>query len=193
MRLAPSPFARLVSLGSFVAAVACTAVTGCATPAVEAPTEPLPPYMGEATERFDDAIDPHAVGLELSSRVDPKNDPRVSARAKASDVVLRAHIQTVTGEAGSGSRSYQIDFKTVERIAGKRPVGDEFRLHVEKTSPSIGIVRSMEGQLVGKTLVIYVKAFARPDGQRDLHFHASADEKELIDAIKNLVLLDELK
>jgi hypothetical protein len=190
LRLAALPLAALIA-----AVAACTVVPGCgpATPSATAPTEPLPPYEGQSLDLFDDGIDAHAVGLELETHVDPKNDPHVRARAKMSDVVLRATIETVTGEAGSGGRSYQLVLKSTERIAGKRPVGDEFTLHVEKTSPSIGIVKSMEGQLVGRKVVVYVKAFGRPDGQRDLHFHASADEPDVVGAVKNAVLLDEMK
>jgi hypothetical protein len=186
-----------VSLACLMATVACPVLTGCVEatfPAAgTAPDGPRPPYAGESLSLFDDAIDPHAVGLELQAKVNPKSDPQVRARALASDVVLRARVATVTGEAGSGARSYQLIFKTVERVAGKHPVGDEFTLRVEQTSPSIGIVRSMEGQLVGKTLVVYVKSFSRPDGQSDLHFHASADEPDLIAAVQNLILANELK
>jgi hypothetical protein len=194
MPLPPRPALKLPAF----ALLALVLATGCAPPAatpVDAPSggEGLPAYAGEDLDLFDDGLDSRAVGLELESQPDPTKDPRFRARSKAADVVLRARIGTVTGAAGSDSRSYQIIFKTVERIGGTHPIGDEFTLHVEKTSPSFGIVKSMEGQLIGKTLVVYVKAFSTPDGQRDLHFHASADEPALVAAVKNTVLLSEMK
>ena len=66
-------------------------------------------------------------------------------------------------------------------------------MRIDKTSPSLGVVKSMEGQLVGKTLAVFVKAFARPDGDRDIHFHASADGADVAAAVKEAVILDEVK
>ncbi len=157
------------------------------------PPSSLPVYGGDAADQFDDAIDAHAVGLELETYASPKNDLRLRARSQTADEVVRARVKTVTGEAGSGNHSYQISFKTLAHLAGKHPLGDEFTVRIDKTSPSLGIVKSMEGQLVGKTLVIFGKAFRRPDGDRDLHFHASADAPDVADAVKEAVILDEVK
>jgi hypothetical protein len=190
--LSASPAAALALVAALSAP--CLALAGCGAAAAQAaPSEPLPPYTPESAQTFDDAIDPHAVGLELEASGNPRNDPRVRARAKACDEIVRARVITITGEASGGSRAYHLILKSVEHLGGKRPVGDEFTLNVDQTSPSIGIVKSMEGQLVGKVFVVYLKAFGRPDGERDLHFHASADEPNVVAAAKNAVLLDELK
>jgi hypothetical protein len=174
--------------------LALGATAACApTSPAGAPSGPLPAYAGEDLDLFDDTIDPHAVGLELDAHIDPKRDPRVRSRVRAADVVLRARIQTVTGEAGAGARSYQIILKSLGQIVGSRPIGDEFTLHIDKSSPSHGIVKSLEGEMVGKTLIVYAKAFARPDGERDLHFHASADEPDVIAAVKTAAILDSVK
>jgi hypothetical protein len=170
----------------------CGLLPGCAPNPAEPSGAQLPPLTPEDAQIFDDAIDPHAVGLELEYG-NPRTDPKVRARARACDIILRARVQTVTGEASGGVRSYHLTFRSVERLGGKRPVGDEFTVHVDGTSPSLGIVRSMEGQLVGKSFVLFLKAFGQPDGERDLRFHASADEPDVIAAVKNAVLLDELR
>jgi hypothetical protein len=176
------------------AGLACfIAACGPAGPDAKAPGASLPPYGGDSADQFDDTIEPHAVGLELENYTVPKNDPRLRARAQAADVVVRARVQTVTGEASSGIRSYQVSFKTVATLASKHPIGDEFTVRIDKTSPSLGIVKSMEGQLVGKTLVVFAKAFGRPDGDRDVHFHASSDSSDVADAVKEAVILDEVK
>ena len=112
---------------------------------------------------------------------------------RLADIVLRARVATVTGESGGGVHSYQISFKTVERLAGKHPVGEEFTVRIDKNSPSLGIVKSMEGQLVGKTLVVFAKAFGRTDGGREIHFHAAADGADIAAAVKEAVILDEVK
>jgi hypothetical protein len=131
--------------------------------------------------------------LELENYTAPKNDVRLRARAQAADVVIRARIKTVTGEAGSGTQAYQLSFKSVAQLAGKRPLGDEFAVRVDRTSPSLGIVKSMEGQLVGKPVVVFAKAFARANGEREIHFHAAADSPDVAAAVKEAVILDEVK
>jgi hypothetical protein len=178
------------------AAFACW-LSGCGGSPAHDPANPpassLPAYRGDVADQFDDTIEAHAVGLELENYSAPKNDVRLRARALAADTVVRARVQTVTGEAGSGAHSYQLSFRTITRLAGKHPLGDEFTVRVDKTSPSLGIVKSMEGQLVGKTLVVFAKAFARPDGDRDIHFHAAADGADVAAAVKEAVVLDEVK
>ena len=136
-----------------------------------------PGLLGAGARQFDDGIDPTPWGS--SSRISP---PPRTIRASGPGRwrrtwSCRARVSTVTGKVSSGNRSYQISFQTVERLAGKHPVGDDFVVQVDKESPSIGIVRTMEGELVGKTLIVFVKEFAH-DGDRDLHFHASADGAE---------------
>jgi hypothetical protein len=178
------------------AALACLAC-GCGgssqgDPATS-PASSLPAYRGEVADQFDDTIEAHAVGLELENYTAPKNDLRLRTRAQAADVVVRARIQTVTGEAGSGAHSYQLSFKVVATLGGKRPLGEEFMVRVDKTSPSLGIVKSMEGQLVGKAVIVFAKAFSRPSGEREIHFHAAADSPDVAAAVKEAVILDEVK
>jgi hypothetical protein len=183
----------LAALATTSALPACGAASGAPSNTGAEVSRKLPAYSGDVADQFDDVIEPHAVGLELENFADPKNDLQLRARAQSADVALRARVTTVTGESSAGSRAYQITFASVERLAGKHPVGDSFTVHVDKSSPSLGIVKSMEGQLVGKVLVIFLKAFARPDGDRDLHFHASADGADTAAAVREAVILDEVK
>ncbi len=187
--------ARLGASWITAAGFACLAwLAGCDSgPNAHAPAAPLPAYGGDNADQFDDTIEAHAVGLELETYAAPKNDLRLRARAQAADAVVRARIQTVTGEMGSGNRSYQLSFRTLAHLAGKRPIGDEFTVRIDKTSPSLGIVKNMEGQLVGKTLIIFAKAFGRTDGERDIHFHAASDSADVAAAVKEAVILDEVK
>ena len=110
-----------------------------ARPAQNASAESLPAFTADAQQVFDDGIDPHAVGLELEYG-NPRTDPRVRTRAQTSDIVLRADaVTTVTGPPGKAGASTRITMKSVERLGGKHPVGDEFTVNVNKTSPSLGI------------------------------------------------------
>jgi hypothetical protein len=191
----PSPWASsvvlpVVSALGVLGLVACTPIDTNA----KAPVDPhAAVYKGTLADQFDDAIESHAIGLELDNYVDPKIDPQLRARAQAADAVARARITTVTGEMESGTRLYQVSFHVVERLGGKHPVGDDFTVRIDKNSPSLGIVRSMEGQLVGKSVDVFVKAFPRADGDRDLHFHATIDSPEAAAAIRDAVILDEVK
>jgi hypothetical protein len=184
-----APAAGLVCVALVALAPFTAGCGGSAGGAASPPPSSLPAYRGENADLFDDTIEPHAVGLELETYASPKNDPRFRARAQAGDTVIRARIKTVTGEGGS----YQLSFKTLAVLGGKRPLGDEFTVRVDRTSPSLGIVKSMEGQLVGKTLVVFAKAFARTDADREIHFHAAPDAAEVAAAVKEAVILDEVK
>jgi hypothetical protein len=177
-----------VALACFLAACA-----GSPAPGAGGPASSLPAYAALDADQFDDTIEPRAVGLALEAYTPPKGDRRLRARAQASDVVVRVRVNTVTGESGGGARSYQVTFESVERLAGKHPLGDEFAVRVDQKSPSLGIVKSMEGQLVGKPLVMFAKAFRGADGEREIHFHAAPDAPDVVAAVKEAVILDEVK
>jgi hypothetical protein len=189
MRLA----APALLFSSLALAAACTPVPSDPATVTAAANAKLPAYKGDLADRFDDGIEPHAVGLALDNYTTPKGDPQLRARAEQADVVLRGRITTVTGQVESGNHIYQVSFHALERLAGKHPVGDDFTVRIDSTSPSLGIVKAMEGQLVGKTLVMFVRNFVRPDGEAELHFHAMPDQPDVIAAVKEAVILDEVK
>jgi hypothetical protein len=186
-------FAAAVLLFGSLALGACTPIATDPAALTAAANAKLPPYKGDLADRFDDTIEPHAVGLALDNYAMPKGDPKLRARAQLADVVVRGRITTVTGQVESGNHVYQVSFHVLERLGGQHPVGDDFTVRFDATSPSLGIVRSMEGQLVGKTLVMFAKKFLRPDGDTEVHFHAMADEPDVIAAVKEAVILDEVK
>src|SRR4051812_43851630 len=127
---------------------------GCGGPGAQSgDTRPLPAYAGHATELFDDAIEPKAVGLELDQTSTPRGDPLLRERAQLSDVVVRARVSTVTGKVEGVDTTYQIGFRVLETLGGKHPVGEEFNVRFAKGSPSSGILKSFEGRLVGKSMV----------------------------------------
>jgi hypothetical protein len=162
-------------------------------PAVR-PTSSLPRYAGDIVDLFDDVIDPHAVGLELEGRTDPRSDPKVRNRSQMADLVARARVTTVTGELDGLEKAYQVGFKSVDHLAGKgTDIGDDFVVRVDKNTPAVGIVKNFEGRLVGKVFVVSVKAFSRMDGERELHFHADIDAPDVVAAVREAVVLEEVK
>ena len=153
------------------------------------PDSPLPAYAAHAAELFDDAIEPQAVGLEFEAPVDPRIDPKFRERAQVSDAILRARVDTVTERGDGPSARYDIAFKVIEKIAGQSPPKDEFTLHILGDNPSSGILRTMQTQLGGKTFVVFVREFARPDGEGEWHFHLSPDAKNVASAARDATAL----
>ncbi len=176
-----------------LASVSCTPMPVAANGADQGHS--LPAYSGPSADEFDDAIEPHAVGLELETYASPSSDPALRKRSEAADLVVRARIATVTGESEAGNRSYELSFKTVERLTSKKdsPIGEAFTVKIDRRSPSLGVLRAMEGQLIGRTLVVFAKEFARADGEHEVHFHAAADSAAVASAVRQAVILEEVK
>lgn len=175
-----------------IVALAC--VVGCGSSRdANAPGRALPTWAGHQVEVFDDTIEPAAVGLDLDKGYSPRGDPMLRERAQLADGVLRVKITTVTAKTDGPDSVYQLGLNTIEKMAGKNPPPAQFTLHVGKTSESHGIMRSFESRLVGKDFVAFVREFARPDGERELHFHLAPDSKDVRAAVGDAVLLGELK
>jgi hypothetical protein len=171
------------SLSSAVFALALL-VGACGGSGANSANRPLPSYAGHATELFDDALEPKAVGLDLEQPTDPRSDPLLRERAQIGDASLRVRVSTVTTKAEETGSKYQIGVVTLEKLAGPYPPAGEFNVVVDKNSPAIGIMKSFEGRMVGKTFVIFIRLFVRPDGDRELHFHLAPDTKPVLAAVK---------
>jgi hypothetical protein len=157
------------------------------------PSRALPAYSGHEAELFDDGIDPKAVGLDYDGALDPRLDTKFRERAQVSDAILRAKVDTVT-ERGEGAQArYDIAFKTLEKLGGENAPPADFTLHIEGTSPSAGIVRTMQTSLGGKSFVTFVREFRRADGEAEWHFHLSPDTKEAVSAARDAMTAFEMK
>jgi len=152
----------------------------------------LPAYAGHATELFDDVIEPRAVGLELNVTSVPRSDPVLRERTQTGDAVVRVRVQTVT-QAGTGrDMVHHLTLETLEQLAGERPPPHEFTVRLDQSSPSAGIVRSLETRLGGKTFIAFVKAFTA-GGERQYHFHLASDTKDVRDAVTESVSMTDFK
>lgn len=152
----------------------------------------LPPYGGHAAELFDDAIEPRAVGLELEQGSVPKRDPILRERTQLADSIALVTVTTVTSKHEDSGASYSLGFRVQQRLFGSHPPPDELTVAVGKNSPSVGLVRSLESRIVGKRFVVFLREFANGD-EAEMHFHAVADSKEQLAAIRDAAALAEIK
>jgi hypothetical protein len=74
--------------------------------------------------------------------------------------------------------------RILEVLAGSYPPADDFSVTIDATSPSVGILRNLQDGLVGKTFIAFVRAFVRPDGDHELHFHLAPDTKPEVAAVR---------
>jgi hypothetical protein len=182
-------------------AVACAgallSACGGGTPDARNPDRPLPPYIGHAIELFDDAIEPTAVGFPSDTGSTPQGDTRVRERTQTGDAVVRARIRTVTAKVEDRGRSWQVGLHLIERLGGSGPIENDFTLSVQASDPAAGIIRALEGQLIGKTFVVFVREFARAGALQgeagDLRFHIAGDSPDETKAVKAAVLEDEVR
>jgi hypothetical protein len=167
------------------------AACGGGSPGARTPDRPLPPYAGHATELFDDAIEPRAVGYPGEAGITPAADTRLRERTQTGDAVVRARVTTVTSKTEDSGRSWQLGLHTLQRLGGSGPLEEDFVLLVTANDAAVGIVRGFEGRLIGKSFVAFVREFARPGAPPgelgDLRFHLAADSDDELKAVKAAV------
>jgi len=187
---------ELRALATVATLAGTLASCGGGTPDARNPDRPLPPYIGHATELFDDGIEPTAVGFPMDPSGSPLGDTRVRERTQTGDAVVRARVRTVTSKVEDRGLSWQIGFHFVERLGGTGPLEADFTLPVLASDPAAGIVHAFEARLIGKTFIVFVREFSHagsPQGDPgDLRFHVAADSADEAKAVKAGVLLEEV-
>ena len=162
------------------------AALGCADPNV--PSRTLVPYDAHQQMLFDDAIDPTAVGVVIDdpSATTPRQDAVLRERVEVGDGVVRARVRTVTmkkDERGGRDVNFELGLQVSEKLAGHVP--ENVTVHLAKASPSVAIVESMGAKLADQTFVVFLRAFAGPNGKPRYYAHFSADSKDVIAAVKD--------
>jgi hypothetical protein len=170
-------------------------VAGCATKGPTGPVKEYPPYTGRAVDLFDDGIDPIAVGYQLEPGPAPAADAKLQERVQTGDAVVRARVMTLTEKKEGTGRSWQLGLHTLSRLAGTGVLDPDFALEVEATDPGAGMVRAYQNSLVGASFVVSVRryAVAGAPGDSELHFHLSADKADVLAAVKQAALLQQVK
>lgn len=162
----------------------------CGGPDANSPSRPLPPFTGHATELFDDVIEPRAVGLNLEESVQPRTDPVLRERTQTGDGVVRVRVETVTGSGDGETVKYELSLRVVDVLAGQHPPKDTLTVTVDRSSPSLGILKSFDTRLGGKTFIAFVREFQAGE-DRKFHFHFAPDAKDVAEAVKEAVDLSE--
>jgi hypothetical protein len=186
----------MVKLSSFrvIAVSAASLAFSLACGEAKGPKRPLPAYEAQAKVLFDDVIDPAAVGLDFDKSYAPGQDPALRERVRQADAVLRAKVMTITSRTTEGRGSYQLALVALDdQLIGPFPPASPFLMRIDESSPSNGIVKHLEGGLVGKVFIVFVKAFQRADGDQELHAHLSPDTKATARAISDAQAKDELR
>ncbi len=150
-------------------------------------------YSGRQATLFDDSIEPAAVGLDFDKGYSPRADSALRERAQVGDAVLRVRVSTVTAKTDGPAVVYQLGLHTVAKIGGKSPPPADFTVEITKASESHGIMKNFESRLVGYAFVAFVRQFAQPTGERELHFHLAPDTKDVQGAVDEAMVMGELK
>lgn len=177
----------------WVFAAASALALACGGPDANSPGRPLPSWEGRQTELFDDAIDPRAVGLNLDDTRTPQSDAKVRERTQLGDAVVRARIDTVTQKRNGDDVEYQLGLRVLETLTSTHAPPEEFVVRFDKSSPSAGIVRSLDARLGGKTFVVFVREFKGPDNEPRFYAHFASDSKDVVAAVKDSMALSEFK
>jgi len=172
---------------------------GSATPNANTPSGPLPAYSGHAAELFDDEIDPGAVGFATDQAAASSDDAALRERTQTGDAVVRARVVTVTSTSKNDHPAWQVGLRPIETLTGKRPPEGDFTFVVGSRGASAGIVRSLEGRLVGTSFVVFLREFAGAAdasgvaGPPQTHFHMGKDDKAELDAVRGASVLGEVR
>lgn len=170
-----------VRVAASIASLAClTAASGCSP---SKPAErPLSAYSGHVVALFDDGIEPAAVSVTGEKRAyQPKYDPLFLERAQTADGVLRVRVVTVVSKKEERGTSFVLKLRTEKKLAGANPPEEVFQVQIGPDAPSVGILRTMDSDIVGKRFVAFVRSFVRSDGDSEIHFHFAPDTKEVVE------------
>jgi hypothetical protein len=151
----------------------------------------FPPYTGNATQLFDDRIDPMAVGLaDLAAK--PGSDPVLRARTLQAEAVARARVSTFSVDTVAGIPVYRLSLAFVDRPFVRRGFqADRVEIAVHPDSPAFGVVKWLDAKLIGRTFVGFFHRFAGTE-EPQIRFHLSADHPDVIAAVRDASALREL-
>jgi hypothetical protein len=164
---------------------------GCGGGTAASSSRQVTPYAGRQADLFDDTIEPAAVGLDFDKGYSPRVDKTLRERAQTGDAVLRVRVATVTAKKDGPEANYQLGLHTVEKLAGKNTPPPDFTVAINKASESHGIMKNFESRLVGYAFVAFIREFAGPSGDREVHFHLAPDTKEVKLAVGDALIMGE--
>ena len=150
----------------------------------------FPPYAGQATTLFDDRIDANAVGLaDVASK--PRSDPALRARAQTAEAVGRVRVATVSVDSAGGRPTYHLTLQMVGSVVRRGLEDDHVEISVRSDSPAFGVVKWLDTRLIGKTFIGFFHRYAGTE-EAQLRFHLSADDAEVLGAVREAAVLSEV-
>jgi hypothetical protein len=173
------------ALGGLVSACGAAGVRGDANAAS------FPAWDGQARQLFDDVVDPAALGLGASD-TNPRKDATLKERARASELVSRVRVSTVTVESLDKVLTYRLVIQVVPPPFGTPSVEETaFELVIGPAAPSYGIARAFDMRLRGASFIGFLRRFGDGD-EPSLHWHLSPDTAEVAAAVTDALALAEL-
>lgn len=150
----------------------------------------FPAWEGHGRDLFDDQVDPEAVGVQTGNV-----DPLLAERARQSELVGRVQIRTLSSEgAVDGDRRVSLTLALLPPPLATPKVPDtKIDLLVDPSSPSYRLVKNMDTALQGKTFVGFFYRFGTPSGEPQWRFHLAADTPAVVEAVRQAVILAELR
>ena len=170
-----------------VALAAC----GPATPSAHAPDGARleTPWAGRLADLFADAIDPAAVGLAMLP-ASPRSDPYLRDRTQSADVITRARVSTATSDHVGEQVHYHLTLVPFDAPMGVHEAAEHYELQIAPGSPAYGIAKAMEGRLVGRSFIAFLRTFRGQD-EPVLHWHLAPDLPETAAAVREASALSE--
>jgi len=171
----------LLALWTAVLALAC----GPSKPVATGPTRPLAQWTGEEAELFDDGIDIGAVPGSTGTSTADDSEVKAANRTIKGDGVVIAKVVGVSSEPVGEKRRFRLELRVEGKVLAGSAIDSPFTLVVEPSAPSFGTVRGQDTQLIGAKFVVFYRRYAADDGGDPItHFHLSATDKRVLDAIE---------
>lgn len=172
--------------------LACSTVTvGCEQPAATAlNVRSLPEYKGREVERFDDSVEPYAVGLSID-KINLKRDQRFRERATVATGIARMKITTVTLAEGAARTGVLVSLERVGNKLGGTDESASLDLTIAETAPGYLVFKQLGTKGSGRTVIVLWKKF-RVGDEAVVHFYIAPDDQDTLDAVRDSVALQEL-
>jgi hypothetical protein len=153
----------------------------------------FPSWVGREQDLFDDVVDPASLGLGADVS-NPRKDPLLKERARASELVSRVRVSTVTVESLEQVRTYRLVIQVIPPPFGAPGFEQTaFELVIGPAAPSYGVAKAFDMRLRGASFIGFLRRFAGDgDEPSKLHWHLSPDTAEVAAAVTDALALAEL-
>lgn len=155
-------------------------------PAADPSAANLPAYAASDAALMDDRLSPEVFGAEADA-----SDP-VGRRAALADGIVRAKVVTVTRDSSGRDERFVVTLAPLAPPLKGPSVSESLGLGISPTNPSFGFVKSFEGELVGRVVILFYKRYAE-NGEPTLRWHVEADNPRVNQAIDQARIMGELR